>query len=511
MGERPIPPRLDVEAAVRVDAVHTSLRDRSVRGTRATLTAQASKFVITVAATAALGRILTPADFGLLAMATAVTNFLNQFRDFGLNFSTIHKEDITHDQVSALFWLNVGLGLLLAIGVAAVAPLAAALYQRPVVLPLLLSLASIYVVAGLMTQAQALLQRQMRFVTLATIEITSVIVAAGSAILLAARGAGVWALAAQQILLVVGPTIGVWLVVRWRPSWPRRVAGLRGLLRYGGNLTGSSVLVALSRNADKALVGWAHGAAALGNYAKAWQLLLLPLQQINLPITAVAVPALSRLQDDPGRFRRFYRFGLRLAAALSFPLVVFTFVAADEIVRLVLGSQWGETVPIFRAMAPASLVGGLDIACGWVYLALGRTDRQLRWNALAAAVIIAAIGGGVPFGPVGVALAFSIAICGLQPAAFAYCFRGTSLRMRDLLAEIWRPLIAAGVAGVGLWWLQNALLPSAGLVLTLLRGVVLFVSLYLAALAALPDGVRQLREALRLVRGGKARDESDTL
>src|SRR5437762_8001519 len=146
----------------------------------------------------------------------------------------------------------------------------------------------------------------MRFAALAGAEIFSIVASVVTAILLAWRGAGYWSLVGGALSLNLAYLIGIWIQCRWRPGLPARKSGVRSMLVFGGNFTGFSVVNYFARNLDNMLIGWWWGAAALGLYAKAYQLLLLPLDQINSPITSVAVPALSRLTDDPERYRQAY-------------------------------------------------------------------------------------------------------------------------------------------------------------------------------------------------------------
>ena len=126
--------------------------------------------------------------------------------------------------------------------------------------------------------------------------------------------------------------------------------------------------------------GWRYGAGTLGPYAKAYQLLLLPIQQINTPLTSVAIPALSRLQDQPERYRKFYKHAMLPVVAAGMLIIVFIFVAADDAVLLILGSQWTDVAPLFRALAPAAMIGTFNVATGWVYISLGQAGRQTRWE-----------------------------------------------------------------------------------------------------------------------------------
>lgn len=162
--------------------------------------------------------------------------------------------------------------------------------------------------------------------------------------------------------------------------------------------------------------------------------MMLPIQQLTSPVTDVVVPALSRLQDDPERFRGYYRKAIQALSSLTMPVVIFTFVVADELVLLVLGPQWDGTAVLFRLLMPAAFVGTFNGAAGWVWVALNRTDRQLRWGLIATPFYIAAFGIGVVWGPKGVAIAF---MCDAMPVAL----RRARLLLPDELPRLPRPVV----------------------------------------------------------------------
>lgn len=176
---------------------------------------------------------------------------------------------------------------------------------------------------------------------------------AATAVVSAWYGAGYWALVMMSLTSAITTTVGVWVMCGWRPGPLVRHSGVRSLLAFGGHMTGSNVLIYFTRNLDNLLIGRYWGAQQLGLYAKAYQLLLMPLQQINAPISSVAIPTLSCLQSDPQGYVAYYRKAIMLIAGLGMPIVAFLFVAADKVILTLLGSQWMSAVIIFRVLALA--------------------------------------------------------------------------------------------------------------------------------------------------------------
>lgn len=429
------------------DHLKADIKGRSVRGGAVTMVAQICKFILQMGSTIVLARLLTPQDYGLVGMVTAVTGFIGSLKDMGLSMATVQRAEINHRQVSTLLWVNVALSLALAVVTAALAPVIAWFYGEPRLSLMTLVLASGYIFGGLSVQHQALLNRQMRFTSLAIIDITSMLSGIAIAIVLAWYETGVWALIFMQLATGITYTIGVWWICSWRPGPPVRYSGIRSMLAFGGNLTGFNLINYLARNLDNVLIGRYWGAQQLGLYAKAYQLLLLPLQQINAPITAVAIPGLSRLRQDPQTFARYYLKALSFIAFLTMPVGILLLVISEEIVALILGSQWHEAAVIFRLLGLSALVQPICNTTGWLHISAGRTDRMLKWGIFAASFIVMSFFIGLPHGASGVALCYAVVQLLLAWPCLYYATRGTSITVRNLLDAVKQPFLASLVAG----------------------------------------------------------------
>ncbi len=296
------------------DHLKTELKQRSVRGGAVTLVAQAIKFVLRMGSTVVLARLLSPEDYGLIGMATVVIGFVQLFKDLGLSAATVQKSEINHQQVSTLFWINLIISFAIALLVIALAPLVARFYDEPLLRGITMALAITFIFGGLTVQHQALLQRQMRFAALAKIEIISMLVGVIVAVASAWYGLGYWALVHMQIATVITNAIAVWLSCSWRPGLPSQDSAIKSMLAFGGNLTGFRLVNYFSRNLDNLLIGRYWGSQQLGLYAKAYQLVLLPIEQINSPVNSVALPTLSSLQSEPEKYSKYYYKAILLRA-----------------------------------------------------------------------------------------------------------------------------------------------------------------------------------------------------
>ena len=302
------------------------LKGRFVRGTAVTTLGQAVWFVIHTASTVVLARLLSPEDYGLVAMVTAVTGFIMIFKDLGLSTATVQKAQTNHQQISTLFWINVAISTVAMFVTAALAPAIAWFYKEPRLIWIGLALSTSFLFVGLSVQHQALLRRQMRFTAIVTRDIAATLIGTVLGIVLAWRGAVYWSLVAMQVGAAASGTIMLWLVCKWRPGWPVRRAGVRSMLHFGLNITGFQIVNYFARNADKILLGRFHGPFVTGLYSRAYSLFMLPISQIRAPLTAVAVPALSHLQNEPARYARYYYKLTFILAFVTMPLAGFLFV-----------------------------------------------------------------------------------------------------------------------------------------------------------------------------------------
>lgn len=424
-----------------------SLKSRTVRGGTVTVLSQIVRFGITTGSTIVLARLLTPQDYGLVAMVTSVVGILRILADAGLSTATVQRSSVSHQLISTVFWINVSLGAVTALLVTAGAPLLARFYKEPRLLAIACWLASTFVIDAAGAQHQALLRRDMRFTALAVVDLCSLLAGLATGLLMAFHGFGFWSLVGMQVVSTLISTLASWLVQPWRPGLPRRNTGVRSMARFGAFLTGSNVLNYLFRNADNVLIGWRWGALPLGLYQKAYGLLMLPINQINAPISNVAVSALSRVQSDPPSQRRYFIRGYTIAVSITLPLILGATVFAPEVIQFLLGDKWLAAVPLFRLLAPAALVGALLNPFGWLFISTGRADRQMRAGAVWAGAILLAFAVGLRFGPAGVALGFSIMSLLLAVPICAYAVKGTAVSLRDVGGALTRPSLAALASG----------------------------------------------------------------
>lgn len=371
---------------------------------------QAVNFVISIALT----RLLVPDDFGLIAMVTAVVGFARVLADLGLSSALIQSKAPSEEQYVAVFWVNLVVGVILAVLLAGSGPMLGKFYGDPRVAIVAAVLAPQFFVTALASVHSARLQRRMAFRSLIQLELTSSLVAGTIGIAVAALGGGVWSLIARVHVQTLALAIGVCFVERWRPKGGPRRDALRKLVGFGANLTGARFLNYWIRNLDNVLIGRYFGSADVGLYTRAYSILLQPVMLITGAIGRVMFPALSAVQEDKARVRTMYRRAIEVIAFVTFPLMSLLFITADDAVRVLLGDVWSSAVPIIRIFCVCGALQSLGATAGWLFQSQGRTDLQFIWAIVAGIVLIGAMIIGINIGSVeAVALCYTIASGGI--------------------------------------------------------------------------------------------------
>ncbi len=385
----------------------TNLRQRTISSGLITAAAQGAQFFLNLVYIMVLARLLLPQEFGLVAMVTTVMGFLRIFQDAGLSTATVQRQEITHAQVSNLFWVNVGVGGVITLLVAASAPAVAWFYHEPRLVSITLVLSTTFLLASSAAQHVALLNRQMRFSAIAMIDIASMLTGYLTGIGIALLGYGYWALVAAIVVQVAIKLVLIWSVSGWRPQLPSRNTQTRRLLKFGANLTAGTLMYSLARGADNLLIGRFFGAAAVGLYSRASILLLRPLQQFMAPIIAVVVPALSRVQGQRDRYRRTFLQVFEAIALMSFLLTGLLLPLAHPLTLVVLGPKWEAAAVIFAAFTVAAMTYPPTSAATWLFASQGRGKDWVLASSIVSSVTLCSFLVGLPFGPVGVAISYS--------------------------------------------------------------------------------------------------------
>lgn len=473
-----------------------TIRQKAISGVKWNFASQAGQQATQLATTVILARLLAPAEFGLVAMATVVIGFVGIFKDLGTSAAIIQNRETTEDLLSSVFWINVAFGALGTAVLAAAAPLVALYYHEPRVTALLRVLALNFIVSGLSILQQALFERKLQFNILARVEVAGVICAAVVGIGSAIAGLGVWALVAQSLTSVSVISILLWYYSKWRPRLLFRWQEIRGISRYSLNIVGFSTFNYFARNADYLLIGRFLGAAPLGIYMLAYRIMLYPLQSITTVISRVMFPAYSKLQDDNARFCSAYLRTAATIAFVTFPMMIGLWVVAEPFVLSIFGLKWAQAIPLIKILAVVGMVQSIGATAGAIYQAKGRTDIMFRWGVGSGLLCVVGFGVGLRWGVLGVAASYAIVTLLLTIPSFAIPFRFIGLRLVPFAAALARPLVASLLMAVVVLAVHSVLMgwPSLAALLVLVAAGAIA---YVAATWIVNRG--QLRQVLALI------------
>ncbi len=448
-GQDPAPPAGSLQTG--------GLGRRAARGAALTVSAQAIRILVQMGGVVLFARLLSPHDFGLVAMVVAVVGVGELLRDFGLSSAAVQAPSLSTQQRTNLLWLNTALGLVFGVAVLAGAPLLASVYGEPALTDIARALSPVFLINGLATQYRADLTRHMLYRKLALVDVTGPVLGLAAGLALAAGGAGWWALVVQQLTTAFALLVGVVVMGRWVPGLPRRGEPMRDLLRFGSTLLTTQVIQYAANNIDNVTIGIRFGAVDLGLYNRAYSLLMQPLSQLRVPTTNVALPTLTRLRDDPARFRAFVERG-QLAMAYTLVAALFLVIAAaDPLVEVLLGPQWTQTTPLLRLLAAAGVFQTLAYVGYWVYLATGLTSVLLRYTLVSSALRIVGVLVGSIFGLVGVATGYVLATAISWPLSLWWLSHRTQLSLRALMSSATRVLLSFGVSAAAGWAVSTVL------------------------------------------------------
>jgi O-antigen/teichoic acid export membrane protein len=441
-------PKLSRETLFRSDHLSHNLAQKSIRGGITTLSTQGVQFAVRLIGTVVLARLLTPYDFGLISMVTILVGFAETIKDVGLSMATIQKESITHDQISTLFWVNVIASVSLGMCVLAGSPLVAMFYGRPELTAITAALSISLMISGFAVQHRALLRRHMQFGTLAGIGVASQIITLVVTICMAYFGWRYWALLAGILVRALVETLLSLALCPWIPGRLKMDCGALKMMKFGSHIIGSSSVNYLSRNFDNILIGKYIGADELGMYSKAYQLFMMPMSQIKGPLDQVALPALSSLRYQSDRYLNYYLRYLNIVATLTIPLTLYCAIEADFLVRVLLGSQWGKAVMVFRLLALAGMIQSCVNTTFQVLISLGLSERNFVKVFVTSVVYIIAFILGLPYGINGIAAAYTLANVILFYPTLYYCFNNTPVSVTLFIKTVAQPFLIASCAAL---------------------------------------------------------------
>ena len=469
------------------DAIKPHLKSKSIRGGAFMFISSSANLVLGIAATAVLARILVPADFGLLGMVFALTAIAERFKDIGLGKATVQKKELTHSEVSNLFWLNFAIGIGISLAIFLLSGAISSFYHEQRLTHIAMWLSLTFVFGGLTIQHQALLNRQMKFLATGTIGSGVLVLSNALAIILAFKGYGYWSLVWRELARSVLVAIGTFIACPWIPGLPDFKRGVGPQMRFGRDITVFNIVTYFTSSLDQILLGRFTGATALGIYRQAFQLIMMPITQLTSPMQSVWEPLFSALQDDAPKYRRGFQKTVSMVSLITMPLAAGAFMCSRQLVALLLGPRWSGAVDIARILAVAMFIRPAITTVGFVMVSCGKTARYAVLGILDSVTLVAAVSVGVMWGARGVAIGHVAATyIAFLPLVWA-ALRDTPVDLSLWLRSIARPA-ACSLLMVAMLYVLSGLIPFKSNLATLFSYVSVGVICYFLGMLALPGG-----------------------
>lgn len=435
--------------------------------------------IMQIGGTLVLVRILTPDDFGVFGMAASIIGIFHIFNDLGFTDITIQRTEISRNQLSNLFWINLVSNLALSGLIVIFSPHIAVFYGDPRVRDVMSLMVLSLICLALGNQHYAIEKRDLEFGKISIILFFSVLAANIIAIALALKGAGYWALVARFVVLPFIRSAVAWFAFKWKPGLPDFHTETKALVFAGLRTSLSLALIQIGQQIDKIIIGKVYKTEQLAYYRRAFSLFMLPVGQLTISLHHVATSTLSKLKEDNEEYKRYYLRALSLLSFISMPLAAMLVVTSSDFILLLLGSQWTESAMLFALLGLSAGFQILYTTNSWIHVSLGMTVRRLKWDIFALVFIVLFLIGGLRFGTKGVAAAYSIAITLLTVPAIAFALKPVNVRISRILRTFWKYAAASGISGLSAHWIISAVAEKWFLPLRLAVSLLIITIIYI--------------------------------
>jgi PST family polysaccharide transporter len=420
------------------------------------------KSALSLATTAILARLLSPGDYGLLAMVATITVLAQAVSDFGLSWATVQREVLERHQIDALFFINCAFGFVLTLLCCLSAPYAATFYHRPELTKIVIAASGTLFLSAVAVQPNALLLRQMKLKELNLCALCALLISAVVTIAMAWLGFGYWALVVQLVLQQAIITAVSFPISGYYPRFPLRLFGVGTLLAFGGYSAAYGLVNYFARNLDNVLIGKFWGATALGYYSRAYFVMTLPGMLVIGLFSGMLIPLLASLRKDPIRMQAAYLRAARLITVLGCSFAVGLAVTAPEVIDFVYGSKWHAVVPILLWLSAASILQPIQNTAQWLYIVAERGCGMFLLGLLVAGSATVAFAVGIRSGPIGVARAYAISNTIICYPVLLMGHRACGLEIKKTVAAC-APLLLCALLMGGIVYVSGLAAAAAGM------------------------------------------------
>jgi PST family polysaccharide transporter len=380
-----------------------------------------------------LARILTPVDFGLLAMTYPIVLFATALQEAGLGMAVLQRKTIGDSELSTVFWISAAFGLGLAILLVLVSGPVADFYGDPRIESLLMASSALVVLGSLSSVPFAVLNRELRFVRMSIIDIVSLLAGFAVSVTAAIITQSYWALWLLSFTSALISFVMVWALCSWRPKKTLSFKGVKDLVAFGSNLTVFNLFNHVVRHIDNVLIGKIWGAEQLGFYDRAYKLMLLPVFLVNVPLKRVIVPLLVQARDEPDQYRKLYLGALQASLLLTVPPVVVVAAEPGKIIELLLGHGWAQSAPIFQWLSIVCILQLATTTLGWIFLTRNRARDMMIAGVISCILTCVFFVAGVKWGAQGVAIGYMAAEVLRTPFFVWWALKGSPISMRQII------------------------------------------------------------------------------
>ncbi len=420
-----------------------SLKNLAIQGLKWSSIARFGRQLIQYVTTLILVLLLSPEDFGIIAMAFIVIGFLDVFKDLGTSSALIYVDEPSNILLSSIFWINVIFGISASVLIFVSAPFIADFFSNMQAISVLQVLSISFSISSFGIVQKALLEREYKFDLLARSELLSVFGGSITGITLALLGYGVWSLVFQALVSSLLLTIILWFVGKFKPSFQFSTNNVKTVLSYSLNLLGYNVFNYFVRNMDYILIGKFLGERELGHYYIAYKIMLYPVQNISLVVSRVMFPIYSRIKEDNSRFRNIYTQMAVAIALITFPLLAIIIGVSDVFTTVFFFNKWDVNLLsiLLVILAPVGMIQSIATTTGSIYQAKGKTDWMFRWGVFAGIIVVGGFLVGLNWGITGVAVSYLITTLLLLYPVFFIPFKLIKLKFTTFIKNFYKIIV----------------------------------------------------------------------
>lgn len=372
-----------------------STRRKFLRGVILTAITKYTGVLVSIFTGAVLARLLSPEDFGVVALITVFTTFFTMLSDVGIAPAIVQHKQLTENDLSSIFSFSIIVGLFLALLFYLSSTLIATFYNNLSIIPLIRLLSLSVLFSALKAVPSALLLKELRFKSIGLATVSVQVLSGCMAIILAQKGYSYYALVYKSIFDALSTLLIFFCMAPLKFKFALDTSAIKKIMRFSSYQFLFNFINYFSRNADNLLIGKFLGPSALGYYDKSYRLMSMPVQNLTNVITPVLHPVLSEFEKDRNKIYFAYLKLVKLLATIGFPLSVFLFIASKEIVFILYGPGWENSVPAFKVLALSVGVQMLLSSTGSIFQALNRTDLLFYAGLISAALMLSGITYGV--------------------------------------------------------------------------------------------------------------------